>query len=266
MKKKLIRESRGIWLFSIFLCLFLASGFIIYGKSTVLMTMANMILGALLIIIFESIFITYEILKKYYKCLGISLFFLIVLCENRFEYIDKWYVIVPMFIILSLYIFWFLEGFRNCVVISEMEPDLTKLVEESKRIYPEYKTTIEKYNSEYCLTGRKSIKIKEEPNWRKYEFDYNGYEMFCLFNVIYKGYISDILRREITLRGLNENMEKDIDAVKANFKLRQEQEMAKSLSNQNFLSPIPDKSIKELETIYNRSHKKVNKLLRRKWK
>ncbi len=64
MKKRLIKESKGIWLFSIFIFLFLASAFIIYGKSTVLMTMANMILGALFVAIIESVFIAYEKLEK----------------------------------------------------------------------------------------------------------------------------------------------------------------------------------------------------------
>lgn len=266
MKKRLIKESKGIWLFSIFIFLFLASAFIIYGKSTVLMTMTNMILGALFVAIIESVFIAYEKLEKKYKLLGISLFFLIVLFESRFGYIDKWYVIVPVFIILSLYIFWLLEGFRNCVVISEMEPDLTKLIEKSKKVYKEYKTKIEEFNVEYCLTGRKSIKVKEELNWAKYEFDYKGYEMFCLHNVTYKYYINDLYNRERTLKEFNEKLIEKINAVESDFNLKQEQEMVKELSNQKNLPPNFDGSVEKLEKMHKCNHKKVNKLLRRKWK
>lgn len=263
-------ESKRTWLLSYLVCSSIALALYIFSRNThigkticilVIEMQILMLVFFLLVIIFKWNNGCRRILTLFY--FGGSIY----LGINH--YISKWYIIVPVSLLLIFYMLWNIGGVKNCIIAYKYKIQLNRVVSESKSSYAGYKNGVGQYNIRNGLGFWAKVKTKKEPNWKNYEFHSSGLSMFSIADAL-SGITTDRWENQITkVSKINTGLGKKHKALRNNESLYEEKYMINRIREKmedfNEETKGLDKSIKALDSEIVKSRKKEKKILRKRW-
>lgn len=182
--------------------------------------------------------------------------------------ISKWYVIVPISIILLVYMIWNIGGIVNCIVANRYKMELDRVLAESKQSYGDYKDKVGQYNIRNELGFWTKIHTKREPNWNRLGFNSSGLNMFSFEDALFGVNTLDWERRISKMSRINSGLSDKHSALDNNSSLFEEKELiGRIIEKSDGIDANTDiftKQDKILNTEIASSRKKERKILRRK--
>lgn len=159
----LLFESKRAWLlpYCIFCCLAIAISQFWYDKDwlrTICLMMGTMLSGMvfcfILMVLFRWITWVRRILVVMY--IGATVYGWIN------NYIKRWYVIIPSFLIMSFFMMWNLGGVKNCIIASAYRAKLNNLISRVNSEYDKYSSGVDRYNARNGLGFFNKVRKKEK--------------------------------------------------------------------------------------------------------
>lgn len=226
MFMSLLLESKRAWLLSYSLVTLLTMGLYFGAADSLVCKIAWILVGemqALMALFFLLILIfRWRTLCRTFLAisfLGITIYFGI----NHL--ISKWYVIIPLSLVLLFYMLWNIGGVVNCVVANKYKKKLDKAVLECKQSYNDYKGKVGEYNTRNELGFWTKIRTKREPNWGTLGFDSSALGMFALDKAIPGISTLEWENNLLKMREINARLSDKHDALDNNSSLLEEREI-----------------------------------------
>ena len=182
----LLFESKRAWLlpYCIFCCLAIAISQFWYDKDwlrTICLMMGTMLSGMvfcfILMVLFRWITWVRRILVVMY--IGATVYGWIN------NYIKRWYVIIPSFLIMSFFMMWNLGGVKNCIIASAYRAKLNNLISRVNSEYDKYSSGVDRYNARNGLGFFNKVRKKRKVNLAWYGFNSSGINMFALEDAVF---------------------------------------------------------------------------------
>ena len=185
------------------------------------------------------------------------------------HFIEKWYIIIPISILLLFYMLWNIGGVVNCVAANKFKLFLDKVVSETQGSYDDYKDGIEKYNVRNGLGFWSKVKTKREPKWKKYEFGATGLEMFALENALLGIRTKHWERRISKVSKISSNLGDKHSALRNNESLYEEKDMISRIREKNDSFGGSTGNFDEQRSAINfqidKSREREKKILKKRW-
>ena len=222
----LLLESKRAWLLSYSLVTILTIGLYFGAADSLVCKTAWILIGemqALMALFFLLILIfkwrTWCRIFLAILFLGITIYFGI----NHLIY--KWYVIIPLSLVLLFYMLWNIGGVVNCVVANKYKKQLDKAVLECRQSYSDYKGKVREYNTRNELGFWTKIRTKKEPNWVALGFGSSALGMFALDKAILGISTLEWENNLAKMRKINVRLSDKHDALDNNSLLLEEREI-----------------------------------------
>lgn len=265
----LLLESKRAWLLSygivlgIIVCLYT-----FIGNNDIVKTICILLLEMELLI-FISFFIIIIFEWKNGIRLVISIFYLgIMICNGINKLICKWYIILPVILIVELYMFWNIGGVINCIIASRHKAKLLEIISYGKNVYEEYRNKVKEYNQRNNLGFWIKVRIKKEPNWFDLGFNTTGLDMFSFGDALFGINTSQWVRKEERLNQIISNLYDKHDALDNNESLINEKNMIDRIKDKSKIIGATtyalDEQEKEVNMLINKSRKVEKKLLKKR--
>ena len=187
---------------------------------------------------------------------------LVIYCGAK-RHIQKWYIIIPAFILSYIYMMWNLGGIKNCIIASPYKAKLDNLVSECKLAYRQYSCGVDEFKVSNGTDALSWVYKKKEPDWDSYDID--GLGMFCV---------------EVALIGMDrwywdykvakiESLNKELDiknqVLNSDISIKQEVEMLENIKSKTDcirnLNVDLNSQINKLKKIKKDNAKKARKIL-----
>lgn len=185
------------------------------------------------------------------------------------HHISKWYIIVPLSIFLLFYMIWNIGGVKNCIIANKYKMQLDTAVSESKGSYAGYKDGVERYNTRNGLGFWTKVKIKKEPNWKKYEFRASGLDMFILEHALLGITTNHWKTQIVKISKINSNLVDKNNALKNNESLYKEKYTINRIKekSESFGRKTGDfdKNREKLDLKIEEGRKTEKKILKKRW-
>ena len=267
---KLLMESKRAWLLSYILFVAIALICYIFLWNTVIGSTLFVLVITMQILILVFFFLI--LIFKWKQWCRLTLFCLYIgACFYLWinGYIFKWYIIIPLSILLLFYMMWNIGGVINCVIANKYKVLLDKALHESKGSYDYYKDGVDHYNRRNSLGFWTKIRIKKEPRWKKYEFELAGLELFSLGHALW-GISTDRWEKKLLkVSRINSNLDDKHSALENNESLHEEKQMISKISGKmeslgrstdNF-----DRQKNVIDAEIDRNKKLEKKILKKRW-
>ena len=101
------------------------------------------------------------------------------------NYIKRWYVIIPSFLIMSFFMMWNLGGVKNCIIASAYRAKLNNLISRVNSEYDKYSSGVDRYNARNGLGFFNKVRKKRKVNLAWYGFNSLGINMFALEDAVF---------------------------------------------------------------------------------
>lgn len=101
------------------------------------------------------------------------------------NYIKRWYVIIPSFLIMSFFMMWNLGGVKNCIIASAYRAKLNNLISRVNSEYDKYSSGVDRYNARNGLGFFNKVRKKRKVNLAWYGFNSSGINMFALEDAVF---------------------------------------------------------------------------------
>ena len=265
----LLGESKRAWLLSFllftgfFVCLYLKQWDNIYGKTIGKMIAGNLLIAAitfLLIIIFK--------MKNAGRMIAAAGYLGLIIYQGINGELYKWYVIVPTFIIMELYLLWNLGGVINCIVAEEFEDKIRDAIWEGQELYQQYSTGVDYYNEKNELGFFTKVRKKFPPDWAQFEFHPDGIKMFGFSNALFGIETIALEQRLDKMKKINANLESKQKAIDGNKGLHEEMDMLCEVASKKEKNGEPidryEKGYEKLQREKKEKMKKEKKILKRR--
>ena len=179
----LLLSSKRTWLLSYLAFEMIEIILIIFGRESSIGKTAIILIGIMqgLILLFFAFIVFFE-WKRFCRSFLTLLYLGCVICLSINHIISRWYIIIPLSIVLVAYMFWNIGGVVNCIVAVNYKDELDSCLKQCHEFYNNYKEKVEKYNTRNNSEHGTEFHIKKEPDWYGLCFDSTGVQMFGLFN------------------------------------------------------------------------------------
>lgn len=183
--------------------------------------------------------------------------------------IGKWYVIVPISVVLLVYMLWNLGGIINCIVADKYKKQLCMALDNTQRYYYEYKEKVLEYNSRNQLSFWSKVPVQNEPNWYRLAFNSSGIEMFDIIKALVGVYTAGWEIKISELNRINESLKDKHGVLDGNNMLFKEKKAIERISNKSDEIKQKTETFSAKEEIVNKkilnNRKAERKILKRKW-
>lgn len=223
-----LKKCKRMWLLPFVMYLLLALALLyFYQEYSVCKTIALMILITEAIIIFEFLLIILFKWKTWCRRIAIFIFLAVTIYFSIKGYIARWYIIVPISVILLLYMCWILGGIKNCMVASLYMSSLHREITSATQSYGHYFTEVDELNASNNLGFFSKVRKKKEPNWNKYRFNETDLNMFSI-STSFQGIDTDRWEKNIKkVKKYNYRLNENISAINIDTSLREELDILK---------------------------------------
>lgn len=182
--------------------------------------------------------------------------------------ISKWYIIVPISIVLLVYMIWNMGGVVNCVVANKYKKKLERTLKEARESYSVYIGKVGAYNECNELGWFSKIRIKREPKWEKFEFASSGIEMFSIEKAL-EGVETLVWEKQLSeIDRINSRLNDKHLALDSNYSLFEEKETIGRINDKSRKLGIDNDTFEMgKRSLYNeikRNRKKGKKILKRR--
>lgn len=266
---KLLWESKRAWLLP-YIIMWLITGGLYYFKwdNATFRTIGLMIGVIQLIILIEFILIVLFKWMTACRMIGFLVFLGSTIYLGVNKYLSKWYVIIPVFLFLTIYFLWNLGGVKNCIMANAYKNVLDSRVKNGREMYDLYSAGVDVYNDTNNLTIFGKARTKKRPKWEKMEFSESGLEMFGLINAIF-GIDTDRWQNNVEkLTRINSRLLDKNQAIVSNLNIREEKNSLERIVGKNNKMKVDnhglDKQISVLEKKRKKGLKKERKILKRR--
>lgn len=124
------------------------------------------------------------------------------------DYINRWYVIIPSFLVMSFFMLWNLGGVKNCIIASPYRSEIENLAYRVNDEYDKYSSGVDRYNSRNGFGFFTKVRKKRRVNLIWYSFDSSGVSMFALEDAVFGVNTADW---KFKVQKLNEKIDKISD-------------------------------------------------------
>lgn len=264
----LLKESKKRWLLPLIVMTVIALILLLNDRNSVCKTIAWLILSVQMIIIIE--FIAIVLFKWTRGCRVIAVLGFVLLTAYLFinKYIERWYIVIPTWFVLCVYMLLYLGGVKNCVIASLYKQCLEAKIQKAKCLYEQYLIGIEAFNDIDNSLSLTKIKAKREPSWEKYKMKLTASDMFEFY---YAFWGLDTYNLDKQLERIQLYIDNLNDKNKAIQSVQELDKESDKLDNLNKLNSIMSGQNKDLSYQYNllsihkkNNIKKTKKILKRK--
>lgn len=231
---ELLMSSKRAWLLSYFIFVILECVLFLFargndGGKTALILIGEMQILILLFFFFIVIFKW----KSFCRAFLVILYLIGTVYLGVNHIICKWYIIIPISIVLIVYMFWNIGGVVNCIVANRYKVYLDTTLKNNYELYDAYKEKVEKYNTRNQLGFWTKVRAKKEPNWYRLGFNSSGLQMFCIVDAFF-GVSTIVWEQNISkLKKINANLFDKHGALDNNYSLYEEKETIDRIRNKN---------------------------------
>ena len=226
----LLGESRKIWLSSFIVCTVIPFLLRIFRSSSIIgRTIRVQFEMAQLVVLFFFIYIVcFKAVSRFFPFFS---YLMITIVFGIRGYIHKWYIIIPIFIILELYIVWNLGGVINCIIASPYKERINEATSLGEKSYGKYAKEIKEYNQRNDLKLFSGVRRKWEPRWGWLDFNFSGCELFSIEKALLGiGYLVERWEKnETKLNNINSGLKVKRDVIKENIGAHEEKKMVGDL-------------------------------------
>ena len=228
----MLKETKKSWLVS-FIVIIIIAVFLLFRNNSICTTIAWLIFSSMSITLLFFLVIVF--MKRIKGCRGVALllFLLITIYEGINNYIEKWYVIIPAFIILCTYMFWYLGGVKNCIIVSMYKMWLEKGIKEAKELYAEYLAGIENYNIMNNGFLFRKIKVSKEPAWERYKLKLTAADMFEINNAFVGVDIENMQKKVNKVKSIISNLYDKNEIINSDKSMQKELELMDNIISEH---------------------------------